>query len=136
MRDGSVGLGRRVLECDRSTGASRGRRRLDHVDRRRRLEREVAGDREALVGGRDQAVAGPLGDEAGAVGGEQDLLGGEAVARERRDADRDADLRSRRRPSASPGSPRAWTAARTRSATPSADAASVPGRIRANSSPP
>ena len=61
------------------------------IDRGRLLERELAGERETFVGGRDQAVAAPLGDEAGAVSGKQDRLRREAVARERRQADRDAD---------------------------------------------
>ena len=95
-------------------------KRCGGVDRGRRLRRELVGQGEALVGGRDQALAGALGDEAGAVGGEQDRRPAvSAVARERREADRDADRRSasaqlRTRP------PTSWTAARTRSATASA----------------
>ena len=56
--------------------ARSGRGARERVDRRRGLERELAGERMALGRCRHPAAAGPLGDEQRPVGREQDLVRG------------------------------------------------------------
>ena len=88
----------------------------ERVDRGRRLEGELAGERQALRGARDPAAAGALGDEQRPVGGEEHLLRGRAVDRERGGAGGRLERSAPARATSSPCPTTPLTAARTRSA--------------------